>query len=122
MEVAASIEYTSTGGGGGDIVIGGMFRLRGEITVFAVLSAGVEATLHLEYLVNPEKLRAHGEVVGWVTVFGAHKEWRLEARGLELGDGASRTATAGVLASSDAGDFGDVYTEDQWHDYCDAFA
>jgi hypothetical protein len=129
IELAAFIEYDRDLGADGEIIIGGLFRIHGSITVWAVAEVGVEALLELRYLVNTKLLRAKGSVVGWITVLGAHKEWELEVTedfDLTSGGGTGRMATPGLDAATSgghaAGSFGAAYDERAWADYCRAFA
>jgi hypothetical protein len=126
MDVTASIEYERTNDGGGRITVGGSFSLHGEITVWGVAGASIQAILSLTYHVDTELLRAQGEVIGSVWAFGCTKEWRLQtSEDFALGDSPGSLSSKGRLAAAStgsAGTFGDVYALPEWQSYCAAFA
>jgi hypothetical protein len=127
-EVSASITYDKNPDGSADIAIGGELSIYGYIKAWGIAGVGCEGTVSLTYFLSTEILRAHGEVVGWVTVLWVDKEWIVEVtEDFDMGNNGTRMASAArdrarLAASPDPGSFGDVYSNPAWSTYCGAFA
>lgn len=106
----------------GETTLTGFLRLEGVIKVIGIelLNIGAEATL--KYNLTTKLVTAGIEV--WVDagIFGEKNEWiDAEIELGEIGSGAVHGLGAPAAALNRAS-FGDRYTDNQWEEYCDAFA
>lgn len=93
--------------------ITGYFRLRGQVTVLALVSAGIELYMALEYHYQTGKLIGQASITVNVTIVGLSKEVRISTQRVFAGSNGDPS----FLEVMDAADG----TSQAWRDYCLAF-